>query len=92
MLSRPRIQPYAQYLMGASTAMISTTVAVVDPARITGMYVAGVGVILAACIAMALVWQDQVTSHVAIQGGIGNAQSGQSYSFNNLTALNAADY
>ncbi|GEO68962.1 hypothetical protein [Levilactobacillus acidifarinae] len=42
--------------------------------------------------AMALVWQDQVTSHVAIQGGIGNAQSGQSYSFNNLTALNAADY
>ncbi|MDT6980055.1 hypothetical protein [Levilactobacillus zymae] len=42
--------------------------------------------------AMALVWQDQVTSHVAIQGGIGHAQSGQSYSFNNLTALNAADY
>lgn len=42
--------------------------------------------------AMALVCQDQVTSHVAIQGGIGHAQSGQSYSFNNLTALNAADY
>lgn len=61
MLSRPRIQPYAQYLMGASTAMISTTVAVVDPARITGMYVAGVGVILAACIAMALVWHDKPT-------------------------------
>lgn len=40
--------------------------------------------------AMAMVWQDQVTAHSAIQGGIGNAQTGQSYSFNNLTALNAA--
>ncbi|MFS0712811.1 PAS domain-containing sensor histidine kinase [Microbacterium sp. 2P01SA-2] len=61
MLSRPRIQPYAQYLMGASTAMITTTVAVVDPARITVAYVVGAGVILAACIAMWFVWRDKPT-------------------------------
>ncbi|MFB8894048.1 sensor histidine kinase [Microbacterium plantarum] len=61
MLSRPRIQPYAQYLMGASTVMISTTVAVVAPERITVAYVVGASVIVAACVAMGFVWRDKPT-------------------------------
>ncbi len=61
MLSRPRIQPYAQYLMAVSTAMISTTVAIVEPTRIAVAYVIGAGVILAACIAMGFVWHYKPT-------------------------------
>ena len=41
--------------------------------------------------AMNLVWQDQVTQRGALYGGIGEVHSQKVYSFNNLTALNAAD-
>ncbi|WP_203643059.1 glycosyl hydrolase family 8 [Levilactobacillus andaensis] len=43
--------------------------------------------------AMQLVWQGQVTAQSSpIIGGIGNAKTKQSYSYSNLTALNAAGY
>ncbi|MFC6261587.1 glycosyl hydrolase family 8 [Levilactobacillus fujinensis] len=43
--------------------------------------------------AMQLVWQGQVTTQSSpIFGGIGNAKTKQSYSYSNLTALNAAGY
>ncbi|MCI1554429.1 MAG: glycosyl hydrolase family 8 [Levilactobacillus sp.] len=41
-------------------------------------------------IAMQLVWAGQVTGRSPISGGIGDAKSHQSYSYSNLTALNAA--
>lgn len=40
--------------------------------------------------AMHLVWEGQVTGNSPIQGGIGDAKTQQSYSYSNLTALNAA--
>ena len=40
--------------------------------------------------AMRLVWAGQVRSPSAIRGGIGDAKTHQSYSYSNLTALNAA--
>lgn len=43
-------------------------------------------------IAMRLVWRGQVTSRSPIQGGIGDAKTLQSYSYSDLTALNAASY
>ncbi|WP_341779457.1 glycosyl hydrolase family 8 [Levilactobacillus sp. HBUAS70063] len=43
-------------------------------------------------VAMRLVWEGQVTGRSPIQGGIGDAKSLQSYSYSNLTALNAASY
>ncbi|SDQ75503.1 PAS domain-containing sensor histidine kinase [Microbacterium sp. cf332] len=61
MLSRPQIQPYAQLLLGASAAMVTTTVAVVEPARITGAYIVGLAVIGAACVAMVVVWHYKPT-------------------------------
>jgi len=42
--------------------------------------------------AMRLVWAGQVTQPSVIQGGIGDAKTHQSYSYSNLTALNAASY
>ncbi|MFC6289692.1 glycosyl hydrolase family 8 [Levilactobacillus angrenensis] len=41
-------------------------------------------------VAMRLVWAGQVTGQSPISGGIGDAKSHQSYSYSNLTALNAA--
>lgn len=41
-------------------------------------------------VAMRLVWAGQVTGQSPISGGIGDAKSRQSYSYSNLTALNAA--
>ncbi|QLD11390.1 PAS domain-containing sensor histidine kinase [Microbacterium oleivorans] len=61
MLSRPQIQPYAQFLMGGSVTMITATVGIVAPARLSAAYLGGVGVILAACVAMALVWHHKPT-------------------------------
>lgn len=40
--------------------------------------------------AMRLVWDGQVNEKSSIQGGIGDAKTHQSYSYSNLTALNAA--
>lgn len=57
MLSRPRIQPYAQLLMGTAAVMITATAAVVDPARITPAYLVGLSVIVASCVVMVLVWR-----------------------------------
>ncbi|GEO67893.1 hypothetical protein FD37_GL001547 [Levilactobacillus spicheri DSM 15429] len=42
--------------------------------------------------AMAWVWQDQVTQASPLKGGLGDAKTRQSYSYTNLTALNAAGY
>lgn len=43
--------------------------------------------------AMQLAWKTQVTQASSpLRGGIGDAQTGQSYSYNNLTVLNAANY
>lgn len=61
MLSRPQIQPYAQFLMGASAGMITATVAIVEPARITPAYLVGFAVIVVSCVVMALVWRAQPT-------------------------------
>ncbi|WP_407887045.1 glycosyl hydrolase family 8 [Levilactobacillus sp. N40-8-2] len=41
-------------------------------------------------IAMHMVWSGQVNQTSIIQGGIGDAKTHQSYSYSNLTALNAA--
>ncbi|MEH3089593.1 MAG: HAMP domain-containing sensor histidine kinase [Microbacterium arborescens] len=61
MLSRPRIQPYAQFLMGGSAGLITVTAAVIEPARITPAFVSGLAVILAACVVMAVVWHYKPT-------------------------------
>jgi len=42
--------------------------------------------------AMRWVWHDQVTAQSPLKGAIGDAQTQQSYSYSNLTALNAAGY
>ena len=61
MLSRPRIQPYAQFLMGGSAGIITATVAVIEPARITPAFLAGLAVILLTCVVMAVVWHYKPT-------------------------------
>ncbi len=65
MLSRPQIQPYAQFLMGGAAAVVTSSVVAIDASRITVAFVVGVSVIVAACIVMALVWAFKPTVGIA---------------------------
>lgn len=64
MLSRPQIQPYAQYLMGAGTLAVTATVAALDAPAIGVPYLIGLAVIAANCVAMALLWKFKPTSGI----------------------------
>lgn len=65
MLSRPQIQPYAQFLMGAGTLAVTATVAALDAPAIGIPYLIGFAVIVANCIAMAIVWWFKPTVGIA---------------------------
>lgn len=64
MLGRPQIQPYAQFLMGAGTAVVTVTVAAIDVHRIGLPYLLALGEIVVSCLAMAIVWHYKPSKHL----------------------------